>query len=273
MTYTTLEARQELLDSVAAAADELGLAVALLGEGYEQLDERSADRLEDECFRPVQVAYGRAKRTHTEFAGRHGLRGSAFGQQPTGLPSQGAAVFIARAVEAVAAADRTLAELQDSMLPVEAATRSCAPASRRFESHSAWCPERHASSCADSAARRLRLLAQTGARAQQRRGAVALLAALGPEPVDRGEHVVEADRLAPRHRPARVVEAERQAGVHVVGRAHALADRERRLVHELADDPAEHQARGVGHPLGVQAERVEEALGRLGGGRRGWAGG
>lgn len=120
MTYTTLEARQELLDSVAAAADELGLAVALLGEAYEQLDERNADRLEDECFRPVQVAYGRAKRTHTEFAGRHGLPPSAFAQRPTGLPSQGAPAFIARAVEAVAAADRTLAELQDSMLPVEA---------------------------------------------------------------------------------------------------------------------------------------------------------
>ena len=120
MTYTTMEARQELLDSIAAAADELGLAVSLLGEAYEQLDEQSADRLEDDCFRPVQMAYGRAKRTHTEFAGRHGLQASAFDQQPTGLPSQGAAVFISRAGEAVSAADRTLAELQDSMLPVEA---------------------------------------------------------------------------------------------------------------------------------------------------------
>ena len=34
--------------------------------------------------------------------------------------SQGAAAFVAHAVEAVEAADRTLAGLQDSMLPVEA---------------------------------------------------------------------------------------------------------------------------------------------------------
>ena len=120
MAYTTTEARQELLDTVARAANELGLASALLAEAYEQLDEDSGDRLEEDCFRPVQVAYGRAKRVHTGFAGRHGLQAAAFEQQPTGLPSQGAAAFIERAVEAVGAADRTLAGLQDSMLPVEA---------------------------------------------------------------------------------------------------------------------------------------------------------
>lgn len=120
MAYTTSEARQELLDTVAQAANELGFASACLAEAYEQLDEHSADRLEDECFRPVQMAYGRAKRTRTEFAGRHGLQTATFEQQPTGLASQGAAVFIARAVEAVGAADRNLAGLQDSMLPVEA---------------------------------------------------------------------------------------------------------------------------------------------------------
>jgi hypothetical protein len=120
MAYTTLQARQELLDTIAEAANELGFASACLAEAYEQLDEQSGDRLEEECFRPVQVAYGRAKRTHTEFAGRYGLEAGAFEQPPTGLASQGAAVFIQRAVEAVGAADRTLAGLQDSMLPVEA---------------------------------------------------------------------------------------------------------------------------------------------------------
>jgi hypothetical protein len=78
------------------------------------------DRLEEHCFRPVQIAYGRAKRGHTEFAGRHGLQPAVFEQQPTGLPSQGAAAFIERAVEAVGAADRMLVGLQDSMLPVDA---------------------------------------------------------------------------------------------------------------------------------------------------------
>lgn len=120
MAYTTSEARQELLDTIAEAADELGFASACLAEAYERLDEHNGDRLEAECFRPVQMAYGRAKRTHTEFAVRHGFPAAAFEPQPTGLPSQGAGGFIARAGEAVGVADRTLAGLQDSMLPVEA---------------------------------------------------------------------------------------------------------------------------------------------------------
>ena len=91
MAYTTAEARQELLDTVARAANELGLASACLAEAYERLDEDSGDRLEEHCFRPVQIAYGRAKRVHTEFAGRHRLQAAVFEQQPTGLPSQGAA--------------------------------------------------------------------------------------------------------------------------------------------------------------------------------------
>jgi hypothetical protein len=120
MAYTTSEARQEVLDTVAQAADELGFASASLAEAYEQLDERSGDRLEEECFRPVQTAYGRAKRAHSEFAARHGLQPATSEQQSTGLPSQGTAGFVARAIEAVSAADRGLADLQDSMLPVEA---------------------------------------------------------------------------------------------------------------------------------------------------------
>jgi hypothetical protein len=120
MAYTTQEARQELLDTVAQAANDLGFAGACLAEAYEQLDEYNADRLEEECFRPVQAAYGRAKRTHIEFARRYGLQAAAFEQQPPGLPSQGAAIFIERAVDAAGAADHALSELQDSMLPVEA---------------------------------------------------------------------------------------------------------------------------------------------------------
>ena len=68
VAYTTAEGRQELLDTIAEAANELGFATACLAEAYEQLDEQSGDRLEEACFRPVQLAYGRAKRAHTEFA-------------------------------------------------------------------------------------------------------------------------------------------------------------------------------------------------------------
>lgn len=120
MAYTTSEGRQELLDTSAKAVDELAFASACLAEAYERLDESSADRLEEECFRPLQKALGRAKRAHSEFAGRHGLTPAVFEQQPTGLPSQRPADFISSAIEAAEAADRTLAELQDTMLPVEA---------------------------------------------------------------------------------------------------------------------------------------------------------
>jgi hypothetical protein len=119
MAYEAREARQELLLTVAEATDELGLALAALGAAYEQLDERNADRLEDELFRPVQRAYGRARRTHAGFAERHRLAGRAFEPQSAGVPSQGVRGFLDRALEAVGEADLILAELQDSMRPVD----------------------------------------------------------------------------------------------------------------------------------------------------------
>jgi hypothetical protein len=119
MAYTAAEGRAQVLDAVADAADALGLALACLGEAYEQLDVDSADRLETLLFRPVQMAYGRAKRTHDAFAARHGTPARGFEQPPPGVASQGAKAFIERAVEAAAEADRVIAELQDSMLPVE----------------------------------------------------------------------------------------------------------------------------------------------------------
>src|SRR3954447_689310 len=112
MAYTTAEARQELLEAVAQAATALAFAGAALTEAYEQLDEHSGDSLEAELFRPVQLASGRARRAQTEFAARHGLHAPALEQDSTGLPSQGAAGFVGRAAEAVAEADRVLAELQ-----------------------------------------------------------------------------------------------------------------------------------------------------------------
>jgi hypothetical protein len=119
MVYTTADARQGLLDTVATATDQLGLALAALGEAYEQLDEQSAERLEERLFRPVQSAYGRAQRTYAAFAERHRLGGRAFRPPVPGAPSTGVKGFIDGALQAVASADRTLAELQDSMLPVE----------------------------------------------------------------------------------------------------------------------------------------------------------
>jgi hypothetical protein len=119
MAYNTAEARQELLDDVAAATDDIGAALAALSEAFGQLDDFNAEKLEDELFRPIQMAYGRAKRTHTEFADRHGLPTRTFASASAGLPSQGVKGFLDAAVSAVGEADRKLAQLQDSMRPVE----------------------------------------------------------------------------------------------------------------------------------------------------------
>ena len=78
MSYSAGEARRQLLEDVAEATDQLALAVAALTEAYEELDEHTADRLEEELFRPAQAAYGRLRRTYAEFAERHRLPGRAF---------------------------------------------------------------------------------------------------------------------------------------------------------------------------------------------------
>ncbi len=119
MAVTNREARGDLLARLADAADELGLALACLTEAYEQLDVMTQDRLEDELFRPVQRAYGKAKRTHSEFASRTGLARRAFDEQSAGLASQGAKRLIENGLEAASQADHTVASLQDSMLPTE----------------------------------------------------------------------------------------------------------------------------------------------------------
>ena len=119
MAYASQQARQDLLASVAEAIDEIGRALAALGDAYDQLDERTADLLEDELFRPLQTAYGRAQRTHAGFAARHGLEGRTFEATGPGAPSRGVREFVETASDAVSEADEVLAELQDSMLPVE----------------------------------------------------------------------------------------------------------------------------------------------------------
>jgi hypothetical protein len=119
MAYTSAEARQELLDALARAIDQIGVALSALGAAYEQLDEGNADRLEAALFRPVQVGYGRAKSAHAQFAGRHGLTSPPFEAPPPGLPSTGAKGFIDSAVSAVAEADRELSAMQDSSLWAE----------------------------------------------------------------------------------------------------------------------------------------------------------
>jgi hypothetical protein len=119
MAYASQQARQDLLASVAEAIDELGRALAALGDAYDLLDERTADLLEEQLFRPLQTAYGRAQRTHAAFAARHDLEGRSFEPTGPGAPSRGVREFVETAADAVTEADDILADLQDSMLPVE----------------------------------------------------------------------------------------------------------------------------------------------------------
>jgi hypothetical protein len=119
MAYTTAQAREQLLESVAQAIEDIEVALVSLGEAYEQLDEQNAERLEEELFRPVQMAYGRAKRTYSEFAGRHDLPSRPFAPASAGAPSKGVKGFLESSVDAASRADGTLATLQDSMLPVD----------------------------------------------------------------------------------------------------------------------------------------------------------
>ena len=117
MAYSAADARQQILDRTAEAAEHLGVALAALGAAYETLDEAMADRLENELFRPVQLAFGRAQRTHEGFAARTSMAARTFAQPAAG--QRDARAQIDRAVAEVRAADDTLAHLQDSMLPVE----------------------------------------------------------------------------------------------------------------------------------------------------------
>ena len=114
MAYTSAEGRQQLLDGLADAIEELAFALAALGAAYEQLDDATADKLEEDLFGPAQVAYGRAKRTYAGFADRHGLPARTFPPAEPGLPSTGARGFIDSAMSAAAGAGEALAGVQDS---------------------------------------------------------------------------------------------------------------------------------------------------------------
>jgi hypothetical protein len=119
MGYTMAEGRQELLDQLATATDMLGSALAELTEAYEQVDEQTGDRLEANLFRPLTGAYGLAKRTFSEFAERYGMPSRRFADQNASGRPHDVRGMIDRAADQLAEADQTIAELQDSMLPVE----------------------------------------------------------------------------------------------------------------------------------------------------------
>ncbi|MDO8212381.1 hypothetical protein [Conexibacter sp. CPCC 206217] len=119
MAYTTAEGQQQLLDTLAEAIDGLGRAIAGLGVAYEELDESRGDELERLLFRPLQGAYGRARRVHADFAERRRLPSRTFVQPPPPAAWHGARSLVQDAVDEAGTADDVLSELQDSLLPVE----------------------------------------------------------------------------------------------------------------------------------------------------------
>jgi hypothetical protein len=123
MSYTSEEGRTRLLEELSASVEQLGLGLAALGEAYEHVDERSAETLEAQLFRPVQAAYGRARRAHSEFAARHGIPAQSFATGSPGPHSADPRTYVERGIDAIERADQLIADLQDSMLPVEVGDR------------------------------------------------------------------------------------------------------------------------------------------------------
>lgn len=118
MSYTTESGRQQILADAGAAASDLGVALAAVGEAYEHLDEHLAEVVEARIFRPLQTGYAQLGRTLSEFAQRHGLPEPQLGRTMEPAPGDPRRLLESTA-DAAAAADETLAELQDSLLPVE----------------------------------------------------------------------------------------------------------------------------------------------------------
>jgi hypothetical protein len=105
-------------DQIASAAGDLSIALAALGAAYEQLDEHQADELETALFRPVQRAFGTARRALNDLGARDGREVHDFGAV-TPAASAGVKGLVEQATEATSRADLALIELQDSLLPVE----------------------------------------------------------------------------------------------------------------------------------------------------------
>jgi hypothetical protein len=119
MSYTTQEGRDRIVTDLSEATGQIELALSYLTDAYELVDEGIADRLESELFAPVQAAFARARRTRSEFSRRYGLDQGGHEAAHAAPRPHHARGLIEGAAEAIEQADHWIAELQDSMLPVE----------------------------------------------------------------------------------------------------------------------------------------------------------
>ncbi len=118
MSYTNDSGRRQIIDDSVAGANYMGDALAALGEAYELLDERAADQMEESVFKPTQAAYGQLKRTLTEFALRYGLPQPTFPVSMVPAPTD-PHTTLDRVADLIQSTDDVLADLQDTLLPVE----------------------------------------------------------------------------------------------------------------------------------------------------------
>jgi hypothetical protein len=119
MTYTELEGREGLLDGLERATELIGASLEALSAAYEQVDDQTADRLEERLFGPVQQAYGRVKRTFAGFASRHGLPPRTLNPPEQPPSSADTRELIQSAGRAAVEADQALAGVQDERSFVE----------------------------------------------------------------------------------------------------------------------------------------------------------
>jgi hypothetical protein len=140
MAITQAEARQQILDDLGAAESRIGHALAVIGLAYEELTTAPADRLEGMLYRPVQKAYGRCKRTRSQFANRVGMAATSIDPASPGLRSQGVRTLVELGVADAGEGDRLIAELQDTMLPVESGDPELRAGLAETRSHLAGLP-------------------------------------------------------------------------------------------------------------------------------------
>ncbi|HUA11681.1 MAG TPA: hypothetical protein VMA83_06725 [Solirubrobacteraceae bacterium] len=120
MTYSAREGRERILLDVAEAAAALMGAQEALGEAHEQLDDAAAGRLELELYGPVRDATKSALAGASAFAARVGMTFTRpAGEHHARTRGDGPREYVDAATALVARADELLAELQDSLLPVE----------------------------------------------------------------------------------------------------------------------------------------------------------
>ena len=119
MAITAAEGREEILGELGEALERLALATQRFMDAFEVMTAGAQDRLEAELYMPAQKAFGRGKRTYSQFAAAHGFPERSFSQPAQGAPSHGVKGLLEQGVFAAAEADQIVAEIQDSGRPIE----------------------------------------------------------------------------------------------------------------------------------------------------------